>query len=268
MKKSISLPQALQNRNLRKGWSVCAVVFCLFSAAYFSLKNNQEKALFSLLSMLYVFIPSIAQKLFHFQIQTPLYFLVIAYTVAPLLGYAYNFYYTIPWWDDVLHAFAGVIFAMFGAYLPQKICKQKTPLALDVFCAFFFSVAIAALWELIEFSMDSFFGTDMQKDTLLHALRPSYLFSELLGYPVGILGELNDVHIFIEKTSMKGYVDLGLIDSMKDIFIETMGATFYTILYALGRGKHFTFTPISSFSEAKTQPKDYPKEEFVVECSQ
>ncbi len=219
-----------------------ALLFCVFSLVFFSIRTENDKAFMSLVSILYVFIPTIAQKLFKFRIQWTLYIFIMFYTVCPLLGYSYDLYYRLHWWDDILHAFAGMVFAMLGAYLPKVLSKDEEPsLALCAFSAFFFSVAIAGLWELVEFSMDTFFGTDMQKDTLLYAMRPSYLISELAGAPVGELAEISEVGMLINGSTHAGYVDLGVIDTMKDIFVETMGAVVYVVIYRAGNGKHFIF---------------------------
>ena len=239
----------------RSGIFFAVLLFCLFSLVFFTLKKEDKKVMMSGISVLYVFLPSLAQRLFKFRVRGALYLFVMAYTVCPLIGYAYGLYYTTSWWDDVLHAFAGVLFAMFGAYLPTLFCKNgEIPFGFRAFCAFSFSVAIAGLWELVEFSMDTFFLTDMQKDTLLTSLRPSYLLSELVGYPVGVLGDLNGAELSVNGQTLAYCVDFGLIDSMQDIFIETLGAAVYTALYCVGKGKRFAF-------ESVTNPKPLAAEE-------
>lgn len=221
-----------------------ALLFCLVSLVWALIKQDSGDIFMSAISVLYVFIPDIAEKLFKFRIQFSLYVFIIFYTICPLLGYMYNFYYLVPWWDSMMHGFAGLVFAMLGAYLPYVLGKKKRcSVALCAFCAFFFSVAISGLWELVEFTSDSLFGTDMQKDTILYSLRPSYVISEMLGLPVGQLGNVDDVQIIINGQVFDYYVDLGLLDTMKDVLVETMGAAIYTIIYVAAKGKHFVFLP-------------------------
>ena len=240
-------------KRIRQGIFCLALLFCLFSFLLFSIQKEDKKALMSGISVLYVFLPSLAQKLLKFRLQGVLYLLVMAYTVCPLLGYSYNLYYLTAWWDDVLHAFAGVLFAILGAYLPTLFCKNgEVSFVLKAFCAFSFSVAVAGLWELVEFSADTFFSTDMQKDTALVSMPPSYLLSELLGLPVGALGEVDSLQLTVNGQALGYYIDLGLIDSMQDIFIETLGAAVYTSLYCAGKGKRFCFQAI----ENKTHPEE------------
>ncbi len=227
-----------------------ALAFCLFTIVFFGILREKGKAFMGFVSIIYVLIPGVAQKLFKFRIQTSLYPVIMLYTISPLLGYSYNLYYLIPWWDDVLHAFAGVVFAMLGAYLPKVMCKTvKVPLSLCIFCAFFFSVAISGLWELAEFSVDSLFGTDMQKDTLLHSMRPSYLLSELLGADTGELLPVDKVQILVNGEKTFKYIDVGLLDSMTDVFVETFGALIYVIIYGVGKGNYFAFEPVCNLAE-------------------
>lgn len=233
----------------------CALAFCFVTCVWALIKGNTDSAFMALLSVLYVFIPTISEKLFKFRIQNSLYVFILIYTICPLLGYAYNFYHIVHWWDDILHGFAGVIFAMLGAYLPYVLCKKKgCTVALCAFCAFFFSIAISGLWELWEFTSDTLFHTDMQKDTILYDLPPSYVFSEALGGGVGELLPLDIEEILItikgyESQPLPFYVDLGLIDSMKDVLVETAGAAIYTLIYVLARGKRFVFLPAEKDNE-------------------
>ncbi len=229
-----------------------ALLFCLFSLVLFIIKRDYSKTLMSFVSILYVLLPGVAEKLCKFKIGPTLYVIVIIYAVCPLLGYSYDFYYYLDWWDDILHAFAGFIFAMLGAYLPHVLDKEHKPsLAMCAFSAFFFSVAISGLWELCEFSMDTLFGTDMQKDTELFGMRPSYLLSELLGEPIGTLRDIREIFLIIDGQPLPPdtYVDLGLIDTMKDIFVETLGAAVYVIMFRAGGGKNFVFERIPEETE-------------------
>ncbi len=255
MKKRISFTSLKKTSRLAVFFA--ALLFCLLSLAVFTFKKDDKKVVMSGISVLYVFLPALAQKIFKFRVRGVLYPFVMFYTVCPLIGYAYGLYYATTWWDDLLHAFAGVLFGMFGAYLPSLFCKNANlSFGFCACCAFFFSVAIAGLWELVEFSMDTFFLTDMQKDTLLDSLRPSYLLSELLGYPAGVLGDLSGAELTVNGQTLTYCVDFGLIDSMQDIFIETLGAAVYTALYCVGKGKRFTFEVCAqaSSSEESAEP--------------
>lgn len=230
-----------------------AVLFALFSVVYFAIQTEWDDMALSFLAIVYAIAPLILERLFRFRAQPVLFVFAIIYTICPLLGSSYKFYLIFWWWDDVLHAFAGLLFAMFGAYLPYVLSRRKPRLALCALMAFVFSLAVSGVWEFIEFGFDSLFGTDMQKDTLLTSMRPSYLFGKLLDLPEGTLGPsgiiTNVVITYADGTISKipgGYLDIGLLDSMHDMLIETLGAFVYTVVYVAFKGKKFTLVPMKN----------------------
>jgi hypothetical protein len=146
------------------------------------------------------------------------------------------------WWDDLLHCFGGVVFAMFGAYLP-KVINKKAPVSLAL-CALFglvFSIAVSGVWEFIEFGTDCLFGTDMQKDVLVGG-RNSYLLGKLLGLPIDQTANVGGGSV-VGGVAIDGYLDIGLMDTMFDMLIESAGALVYAVIYAVGKGKFFVFLP-------------------------
>ena len=244
------------NKELVVRWttfSLC-LLFCLFTFFFFSMRNEGGKAIMALLSILYICVPFIAEKLFRFKIQITLYIFIMIYAICPLLGYSYKLYYLVSWWDSLLHGFAGVIFAMFGAYLPKVFEKGKCGIAVCAMCGFFLSVALAGLWEFVEFGMDTAFGTDMQKDTFVNIIH-----SYLIGPEAGVMGEFDGItSVLVNGEALPGYVDIGLFDTMKDMLVETAGAILYTIIYVAGKGKTFVFEYIPQETEIpQTQPQVY-----------
>ncbi|MBE5747596.1 MAG: DUF2238 domain-containing protein [Clostridiales bacterium] len=231
-----------------------AILFALFSVVYFAVQTEWDDMALSFATIVYAIAPVILERLFRFRVQPVLYVFIIVYTVCPLLGSSYNFYLQFFWWDDVLHGFAGLAFAMFGAYLPYILNKKRRPtLAISALMAFVFSLAVSGVWEFIEFGFDSLFGTDMQKDTWLTDMRPSYLLGKLLGLPEGTI---SSGHLVITMTitypdgsvqvidKIAGCWDIGLIDTMHDMLIETLGALIYTIVYVAFKGKKFVLVPV------------------------
>lgn len=245
-------------------------LFCIFSFFYFAIaERNNGKAVMSFLSVLYLLVPNLAQRLFKFRISTTLYIFILIYAVCPLLGYSYKLYYLLDWWDDLLHCFAGVIFAMLGAYLPKVLNKDgENSVALCAFCAVCFSMAISVLWEFAEFGMDRIYGTDMQKDTMIYSLR-SYLLGEELGLSAGEMGIIEIIdQTNIDGVLVQGYIDIGLIDTMKDMFVETLGAVLYMVLFIGGKGKRFVFEPVpeAALPESKAETPSTPDEIAATIC--
>jgi len=87
---------------------------------------------------------------------------------AIYLGEVFEFYYRIPHWDTILHAFSGAMLGALGFVLidilnsNQKVKVSLSPFFVSLF-AFCFALAIGALWEVYEFSFDSILGLNMQK---------------------------------------------------------------------------------------------------------
>ena len=97
-------------------------------------------------------------------------------------------------------------------------------------------MAVAVLWEFCEFGADTFLGMDMQYDTVVHGLN-----SYLLGDRVGVIGNISDIESITVNSVLlpiDGYIDIGLIDTMLDMLLETIGAVIACIIMWLDKGKH------------------------------
>lgn len=86
-----------------------------------------------------------------------------------ILGEIGDYYERFWWWDVVLHGcsafafgFAGFL-ALYLLYMRHKI--TASPFLVSIF-AFTFGLAIGAIWEIIEFTLDQTFGLDMQRNSL------------------------------------------------------------------------------------------------------
>jgi uncharacterized membrane protein YjdF len=81
-----------------------------------------------------------------------------------------DYYQRYWWWDLTLHTTSGLILGMLGFMIVYVLNENRhvdvhmRPAFVALF-AFFFAIAIGALWEIFEFGMDRYFGTDMQPAT-------------------------------------------------------------------------------------------------------
>lgn len=258
------------NKNLTKGdivrWSayIALQIFNIFSAVYFFAIGKNAAAGMCFASMAYTTVPFMFEWIFRFRIQPTLFIVIGLYTVCPMIGYSYGWYHRFVWWDDVMHGFSGVIFAMFGAYLGVILNKGEVRVALCAVLAIAFSMGISMLWEFTEFTCDTLFGTDMQKDTLLTTMRPSYVLGELLGLGEGVTSPDGAQVSLVVGGQTFGYIDMGLLDTMLDMFVETTGAVVYTLVYIIGKGKHFVFVPLP---KKQTQPQLEVEESPLAEAA-
>ena len=220
-------------------WTVFAVceLFCLISLAYFAFfaYSGFSKVAVCLVSALCLCAPTLAEKIFKFRVPTPVYVFVLLYAVCPTLGHAYKFYYLIEWWDLLLHVTGGVVFALLGAYLPTLFGKKEGENVL--LCAafgFLFSVFVSVAWEFVEYFSDIVFLSDMQQDTWVIDIR-----SYLLGSGAGVKGSIEGIEsVVVNGKPLQGYLDIGLIDTMTDMLVETLGALAYAVIYLVDKGKY------------------------------
>ena len=187
-------------------------------------------------TILLVLLPMAAEKLFRCRISLPVYLFAVLYALGPMVGHCWYIYYTTSWWDKLLHFAGGVMFAILGAVCFDGMAQGKQKPIVGVLFAFCFSVTIAALWEFAEFGMDTFLGMDMQNDTVV-----TRFTSYLLGPSVGITGSIENIQsVAVNGTVLpfEGYLDIGIIDTMLDMLLETAGALLLCLGLWLDKGRH------------------------------
>lgn len=139
------------------------------------------------------FIPLLLEKKFRVFIPPEFALLSIAFVFASLfLGEIHGYYTRYWWWDIVLHAGSGFLLGIVG-FLLVHVLNEIEAVGLHLkpgfvaFFAFLFALGIGTFWEIFEFCMDSFFGTNMQKPMLGD---PSGLTDTMLDLVVDALGAL------------------------------------------------------------------------------
>ena len=122
-----------------------------------------------LLGLFVMTLPSLIHKRFSIQIPTLIEILFYLFLYCAIyLGEVRSFYYLIPFWDTVLHAFSGAMLGTLGFSLVSMLNREVSdfvklsPFFIALF-AFSFALAFGSLWEIYEFLMDSIFQTNMQK---------------------------------------------------------------------------------------------------------
>ena len=207
---------------------------------------NYEGAFFCILTLLLLYVPSWIQVKLRIELPPPLEITIFCFIfAAEILGEVNAFYVVIPGWDTMLHTINGFLAAAVGFSMvmllndDDRITFHLSPafLALVAFC---FSMTIGVLWEFFEFGMDFFLGTDMQKDTVIHAIH-SVSLDPTLSNKVVTIPDIQDVVINGESLGLGGYLDIGLLDTMEDLFVNFIGAFTFSIIgyfYVRSRGKN------------------------------
>lgn len=223
--------------------------------------QNYENIFVCLLTLLLLLVPSFVQLTFKVELPIFLEILILVFIyAAEILGEIDNYYFSIPYWDTILHTINGFVCAAVGFSMVSLLNKSEkiqffvSPLFLAI-VSFTFSMTIGVLWEFFEFSMDQLFAMDTQKDTLITSIHSAGVDEILPPF------EENDIHEVIvngEVISDQGYIDIGLIDTMEDLFVNFVGATIFSLFsYFYARNKE-RFTFLQNFiPKKKDRNKDY-----------
>ena len=95
---------------------------------------------------------------------------LIFITITMMLANLFGMYAVIPYLDKIEHLLSGVILFFVGQFIMIKMAKRKglgsLPANIIIWFSFFFSVAMAGVWEIYEFAVDHFFGHNSQNGSL------------------------------------------------------------------------------------------------------
>lgn len=154
---------------------------------------------------------------------------------AEILGEIQNFYEFFPHWDTILHTLNGFLAAAFGFSLVDILNKKDndidmTPAFMAV-VAFCFSMTIGVLWEFGEFAVDQYLGKDMQKDRIVNKINSQKIDPKKKNEVIRIdnidktiIYSNNNKNVTIIEN---GYLEIGLIDTIKDLFVNFIGAVIF-----------------------------------------
>lgn len=207
--------------------------------------RNFENVFLCILTLALMILPSFIQVNFKIELPTTLEIIILVFIFsAEILGEISSFYILFPMWDTILHTLNGFLAAAIGFSLvdllnrSERVKFEMSPffVALIAFC---FSMTIGVLWEFFEFGMDHFMGLDMQKDTIMQSITSVALDPTKQNIPITIDG-IQSVLINGEDLGLGGYLDIGLIDTMEDLFVNFIGALLFSFIgyfFIKNRGK-------------------------------
>lgn len=160
------------------------------------IRHNWVLMILTIVIAVLICLPKFVGRWSHITIPEKLEVYIILFFYATLfLGELKNYYATYWWWDVAIHTSSGLAFGIIGfiiLYVLQKAEKIKTSPKTIAFFAFAFGLAIGAVWEIVEFTIDSTFGPisnnvpmqgglgDTMGDLIVDAL--GALFSAVMGY--------------------------------------------------------------------------------------
>ncbi len=239
----------------------------------FIFMRNYEAAFTCVLTLFLMLIPSFFSRTFHVHLPTAFEVIILIFIfAAEILGEIASFYIAFPFWDSVLHCINGFLFAAVGFALVdffnrnERFSFKLSPSFLAV-VAFCFSMTIGVLWEFFEFSGDRIFSYDLQKDYVIHTIGSVSLNPDKKNKAV-VINDIVDV-IIVQgdgtetALGLGGYLDVGLFDTMKDLFINFIGAVAFSVIgyfYAKHKGKGKIASSLIPQVEMTSEKKEDPPE--------
>lgn len=214
-----------------------------------AINGNFENVFVCVLTLILFMIPSFVEKNLRIDLPNTLEIMIILFIfAAEILGEINEFYVLIPGWDTMLHTINGFLMAAIGFSLVDIFNRSErtkfflSPVFLAV-VAFCFSMTIGVLWEFFEFSADMLLHTDMQKDTFVSQFASVALNPDGRNIPVDVHDITQTIIQTADGTTYKlgAYLDIGLIDTMKDLIVNFFGAVAFSIIgffYIKSRGRN------------------------------
>ena len=208
------------------------IVFLVLISQFFN--RNYENVFLCVLTLILFAIPSFIETNTRIDIPDTLENIILIFIfAAAILGEIRAYYITYPFWDTALHTLNGFLAAAIGFSLVdilnqnERFSIRLSPLFVAI-VAFCFSMTIGVIWEFFEFGMDMFFGMDMQKDTVITTIR-SVALDPTASQKVVVIKDIESVVVNGTELGVGGYLDIGLIDTMKDLFVNFIGATIFCV---------------------------------------
>ena len=200
--------------------------------------GNISNVLMCILALMLFTLPTIISEKFKIGIPSLLEGIIYLFIYSTaILGEINNFYGRIPFWDTILHTLNGFLCAGIGFSLVDLLNQNSKRIKLSplyiAIVAFCFSMTIGILWEFFEFSADYLTKTDMQKDRIVREISSVMLNKDNENVPIKVK-DIEKTEIYSKDgtvtTIENGYLDIGLIDTMKDLFVNFIGAVVFSII--------------------------------------
>lgn len=223
------------------------LVILVMVAQFFN--GNFENVFLCILTLVLLLLPTVLERRLQIDLPNTLEIIIMLFIfAAEILGEIQAYYTAFPYWDTMLHTLNGFLCAAIGFSLVD-LCNRHERFSLSLspvfmaIVAFCFSMTIGVLWEFFECIMDSFFLLDMQKDTIVHDIS-TVMLDPTGGNKITAIRGITDVIVVAGgkeiPLGLGGYLDIGLLDTMKDLFVNFIGAFVFSIIgyfYVKNRGR-------------------------------
>lgn len=211
--------------------------------------GNFQNVFLCILTLVLFLLPAFIERQLNIDVPDTLEVIILLFIyAAEILGEIRAFYIAFPYWDTMLHTLNGFLCAAIGFSLVDILNREeRVSLSLSPFfmavMAFSFSMTVGVLWEFFEFFMDQCFLLDMQKDWVVNAISSVMLDPTGGNVPTAITGITDVIVVTAEgqkALGLGGYLDVGIVDTMKDLLVNFIGAVIFSIIgyfYVKSHGK-------------------------------
>lgn len=240
---------------LRRKQTVAVVYFTLrflviavMVAQFFN--GDFESVFLCALTLVLFLLPTVFERALMIDLPNTMEIIIMLFIfAAEILGEISSFYTTFKSWDTILHTLNGFLCAAIGFTLvdmlnrTEKFSLSLSPVFMSI-VAFCFSMTIGVLWEFFECGMDQLMMLDMQKDTVVHSISSVMLDPSGRNNRVLIENIVDTIVVTADgqqiSLGLGGYLDVGILDTMKDLFVNFIGAVVFSIIgyfYVKTRGQ-------------------------------
>ena len=196
------------------------------------------------LGLIFLALPFLIRKLFRIHISFALLLPAWMFVLCHIIGETFLFYERLAWFDKTLHTLSSVLifFGFFGIARSFFFSKNYAgEFAASLVFAIAATFALALLWELAEFTIDSLMGTNMQRFVPKEFYNGGNSFSELGG-------TAEEIAAFYASPS--GY-KFALMDTMLDCICCLSGTIFGMSIAIIVNRKNTDFLKKSFWREPK-----------------
>ena len=226
-----------QARRDKKAFAIYFILrlIVLVSAVLAFIRGDYESLFFCVLTLVLFLLPSLVELSLRIDLPTSLEIIIFLFIfAAEILGELQAYYVRFCFLGH--HAAHGQRLFVRGHRLcpdrhhePQRTVFTQAVAAVRRCGRLLLSMTIGVLWEFFEFGMDVFFQTDMQKDFVVHRISSVSLDPTKSNHPV-VIDNITDVVVNGQSLGLGGYLDIGLIDTMKDLLVNFVGAVVFSII--------------------------------------
>ena len=218
--------------------------FVLIALAASLLRGHYESVFYCLLTLVLFQLPMFVQANFGIELPSTLEIIILLFIfAAEILGELQCYYLRVAGWDTMLHTVNGFLCAAVGFALVdifnrnRRFTFELSPLFMAV-VAFCFSMTIGVQ------SISSVMLNPSGENTAV------------------TISGIEEVLVNGEPLGLGGYLDIGLHDTMKDLFVNLIGAVVFSVIgffYVKNRGRGSfarQFIPVVPQTEQGDEPPE------------